>query len=417
MRSNKLVFIIFLVSALEALLWIVFSGPHLFTDSETYFQGWNTLQNGHLDILRTPVYPVILGICMRLFSHSYLYAVICLQHISFLISVLCFYDICAYLFKKPLILYGTTLIYGYFPFLVSWNNFILTESFAISFSVFLFYFAVRLFRSPTWKDLLGFLFCFIFLLLLRPAFVYLLPLFTAAFAHLVCIKKFKPAFYGLTGTLLATTCLLVYMSAFKQEYGIFASSDVSLINQYHIVRENNLLTPESFENDDLQKVFSAYMLQNGEKPEFSIIWDEANHLCNTFPLPDIKQGVKGVFKRSPSLFLPTTLARTRQALKAPILVSPTSRIGGLFGFSISTLLVFLALLAGILVYWMKCHRTVPWAFLTIYLIAAGALFVIFVGAQGDWGRLIVPAMPFFLLLFGQFCQVIDFKSLKTVCFL
>lgn len=416
MKSNNFFPFILLASSLEALLWIILSGPHLFTDSSTYFQGLHTLQNGNIDILRTPVYPIILGICMKLFGHSYLYAVICLQHLTFLISVICIRDISVHLFNNPVIIHGITLIYGVFPFLISWNNFVLTESFAVSFSVFLFYFAFRLFRRPDWKDLLAFSLCFIFILLLRPAFVYLPPIFAVAFAFLAFTKKIKSALYGLVGSLVAVICLLAYMSFFHQEYGVFASSDVSLINQYHIARENNLLTPESFENDELKKTFSDFIVQNGDSPSFSDIWDEANYLCNNFPLTDIKQGVQGIFKQFPSLFLSTTLKRTRQALKTPILVSQTSRIGGIFGFSISTLVVFLVLMTVILLFWVKCHRVVPWAFCTVLLISASALFVAFVGAQGDWGRLVVPSMPFILLLLGQFCQLINVKSMKSVLF-
>ncbi len=410
-RINKALFVIFLVSIINAIIWIVWKGPCLFEDSNSYIIAWDSIQNGKLDIFRTPVYPFLIGINKFLFGNEFLITTICCQHLFFLVSVYCFYEISITLFNQRRISYVLTFIYGVFPYLVSWNNSILTESLAISGSVIFLFLAIRLYKKFSLSNLLGFVLSFILLLLLRPAFIYFLPVFIVALSYLFFIKKTKTAIWGLFGTLLVFLGLVAYMLEYKREYGIFSSSNVRIINQYHIARENGWLTPDCFENEELRNMYAEYYQRNGSQPQvFSVIWDEADEICRNAPLPSIQKAVNKASKQSGALFFDSLYLRTKNAMKEPILVSSTSRIGGILGFTIGTIMVFLFCFCCFLVYWVYNSRKIPWITSILFMIGVSSLFVIIVGAQGDWGRLVVPTMPIYLLMVGQVCSLFQLKT-------
>ncbi len=56
-------------------------------DTPTYIDAWSTLQEGHLDKMRTPVYPAFLGLMNTICGDNYLYYVVAIQHLVFLVSI------------------------------------------------------------------------------------------------------------------------------------------------------------------------------------------------------------------------------------------------------------------------------------------------------------------------------------------
>ena len=62
MSQNKVEKRLLLYSVLNSIVWILFGGVDVYGDSPTYTDAFDSLLNYRLDINRTPVYPIYLGI-------------------------------------------------------------------------------------------------------------------------------------------------------------------------------------------------------------------------------------------------------------------------------------------------------------------------------------------------------------------
>ncbi len=147
MRRNKDLLTIYIISIILSLVlfmgWRVIELP----DSPTYIQASHIFLSGKIDSLRTPTYPLIIGICNVIFGENiYKDVVIILQYISYLISIAFFYKLVLEFIKKPNLCFWLTLFYAIFSAISGWNNCILTESFAIAGSVFLLYSSTGLYK-------------------------------------------------------------------------------------------------------------------------------------------------------------------------------------------------------------------------------------------------------------------------------
>ena len=147
---NKDFRIVLGISSLLSIFLITIYGVVVYYDTTSYIDAWTSLQHGHLDSLRTPVYPVFLHALSIIFGQQhYLFIAICVQHLIFLVSLFFFYKLLTYFCGSKRMLFWLSLIYGCFPAISSWNNCILTESLAISGTVFLLYSTFKTYENPS----------------------------------------------------------------------------------------------------------------------------------------------------------------------------------------------------------------------------------------------------------------------------
>ena len=118
-------------------------------DSLHYMRAGELFLNGHIHDFRTPLYPIIFHLAQVITGRFAGEAVVILQIVLYLLSILAFYNIGRSLIKSPAILFTISLLYATHPGLILWNYFILTESLAISGAVILFYFILEFYKKPT----------------------------------------------------------------------------------------------------------------------------------------------------------------------------------------------------------------------------------------------------------------------------
>lgn len=404
MKGNKAFIITLLCSVVMAIVLTIFNPVVQLFDSTSYFDAWASLGQGHLDMLRTPVYPFILHLMQILFKAESLLATVFLQYLVFFLSVWYFYRLAIFFCSKSAS-FWIALIYAASPAICVWNNHIMTESFAISGFVILLYLAHRLLQSPSAGKAVLFTAQSLFLLLLRPGFVYILPVF-AAFALLLFFqKKRRAATLFMAGVLVASFCLLGYMGAFKKEYGVFAPSSVSIINQYSIARNFGYLNPEDAPDSLLKKELIAIFEDHGDRVDnASIATHEAFGLCQRHQLTDLQSTVTAGKRKAPVKVLKGLLVRLYSSCMGPVFASWIPSIGRLSrAFSPSIGLLYLFLFVYIILFGVQVIRTreLP-PYCTLFLmLGVSCIIVSVVGAQNDWGRLIAPSIPIWLLLVGQ----------------
>lgn len=170
---------VYSIAIIGILVNLCLFGWKILADSGGYLDAWEVFLEGRIDWGRTPVYPFFLGVLQACVGKSLLYwVVVSVQSIIFLFSVPCFYRLAKIFTGKNNITFWFTVFYSLVPGISSWNNAILTESLAISGTIFLFYFAINGWMKVQASSLLGFTISLCLLCMLRPSFLYLLPIFS-----------------------------------------------------------------------------------------------------------------------------------------------------------------------------------------------------------------------------------------------
>ena len=117
-------------------------------DSKSYIVGWGGFREGN----RLPLYPAIINLNELLFNDHYLTGVVWCQIFVSLAAVAFFYKAVKLATGNRLIACMMAVFYGCYPEIMGFDTIILSESFAISLSVFLLYFTVRYIRDSTKKN-------------------------------------------------------------------------------------------------------------------------------------------------------------------------------------------------------------------------------------------------------------------------
>lgn len=118
-------------------------------NSASYIEmDWADFQRGE----RMPLYPLIIRLNRLLLGEHYLTGVVWCQIIVSLIAVIFFYKAVKMATENRFVACIAMVFYGCYPGIMGFDTFILSESFALSLSVFLLYFAVCYIRDSTWKN-------------------------------------------------------------------------------------------------------------------------------------------------------------------------------------------------------------------------------------------------------------------------
>lgn len=399
------------IVVLYALAYHYGKGTFIYPDTETYFNAYYSLTGGETDMYRTPVYPLFIGITSSIFGNTYNYiAILLLQVAIFLLSVHYFYRI-ACLLKSDKIAYWLTFIYGVIPIVPSWTPIILTESLAISGSVFYLYFTISAVKTgdvkKTWLSTLWLL----LLVMLRPSFIYLIPvsLFMFLIGNWRESRSRKIIYNGLAGCITVTILFCGYSYRMKRSYGVFTPSAISVINKYVMDRDNGSFDINAITDTEFKTYVDS--LQNAE--EELNIYTEALLVINEFGCERMNDAVKesrksiiGSLKGIDERIYTATRDRYRIASRIVpfILIEPINPNTGAF-------LLLLVITAGVVIAYIYKRKQLPWITLLLLLFAAGNIAVTVMGAPDDYGRLQLPSFPAELLLLGLIIQMIKDKTI------
>lgn len=421
MKANKYLNIILTVGAIISVLMIILKGVWIFPDSSSYIRAWDLYSNFEIDSLRTPVYPIFLGVIKTIFgSNLFQIVAIIIQHIVFLCSVAFLYKMAKWFIHSEKIVFILTLLYTIVPaFIICWNNAILTESFAISGMVFLMYVTISMLKEFSFTKLFLHTALLLIMIFLRPALVYILPVFAVSWLYFIFVKKErKLGFAALSSVVIVSLCLLSYMKVFENRFGIFASSIVNVNNQLFIARQYGLLDPDEISDKQLKEAVIQSYKDNGEyirehskmKIVYKDIWP--------FDIKAKNEAINKSYKAHPLKVAKKSIVRLLLASDWSMtgysdhFVNGPSEINRLFdwGFKLKHLFFMLFIYGFILIYVLIKKNTFPFFSILFFMLGVSNIIVAVVGAQAEWSRLILPSMPLYLIMFGQFFNFTEIKS-------
>ena len=398
---------IYYLATINCILLFIFCGRQWDYDTQSYIKAWENISSIHIDIWRTPVYPLFIGITQKCFGSYYLMAGTIIQHLVFLISILYFYKLALTIIETKSIAVYITAIYALYPCYATWNCFNLTEPFAIYSMVFTLYCAITAYRNNSTFHIVTFGFWIIFQIFLRPAQIYILPVFLLGWIMLF-IKERKLSTIligGLSSIIFASFLMLIYMYEFKMTYGIFSPCGVGIVNKYYMARRDGTLEYNKIKDIEFRKYIAErdIIFQEGKGTNIDL-FVEAQDAVYKFGAEAVSNNISLYNKATLSEQTKSIIQRLHNAAQDKLLdtfIKRLSFITDIIGFRINLVYYLLIIYPIVLAYCWKKQKTIPWFSLILFLLGFSHLFIIIVACQNIWGRLILPVTPLYLLMIGQ----------------
>lgn len=399
--------IIYLIAFISAVIWIIVMGVHVTPDTTSYITAVKeSLSHGRIDQWRPPVYPLLLGSVKLVFGDSFLWAVIVLQNLVFLLTIKYFYELLHWITDSDRISFWLTLYYALSPGIACYNNYVVTESLAISFAIFIAWGLKALLSGQTWRGVI-YITLFVGLsVFMRPAQIYLMPVLLVIFAGMAFVQKYRrEALYGFGGVLLVTLSFLVYVGVFKSNYGIYSPSAIGTVNQFYIGRYYDLIRKNELQHDEI-----GYFLSDSHNMENHSLFIEAYASINNVGLKEVNDEIVYSMRSNPGGWIKAAWDRfCRSGFDRLFNIGPSKYYLEPFSVKMSSVYCFLAAFLLALGYWIAKNRKIPWFILTLSVLVLANITASILGAQSEWWRLDFPSVPFLILMAGQALSLIRFK--------
>ena len=400
--ADRSLLILYVLAAIGSAVTIARFGALYYPDTNSYYDAWaNNLIAGRIDVWRTPVYPIFLGLVKWIFGRYSDFMAICLQHLIFLVSIRYFYRLAMRFINSKRIVFGLTLLY-IFPFMI-WHNILETESLTLSGFVFLLYVVYTLRTEFSVGLMIVFLSLLVGLLFLRPASVYLLPVLFLWWGIVGCKEKqYKTALCGMACVLFAMMSVLGYMKAVEKEYGLFTISKIGLLNQLVIAFDRDLINTDIIQDADL-RISIDECLATG-RGGFDAAW----YLLNQHDAKKLAKAIRDSYCSNPIKYIEHTLSYIQLTRKHGLVIIDHPNLAivlDILGVNEGSFYLFLVLYTIILLLWMIKNRTIPSNSVLLYMLGVSHFIVVVVGAPNDWKRLLMASFPIYLLMLGQFCRL------------
>ena len=389
-----------------------------FADTLSYLSAWDMLIDGHIDEWRTPVYPLLLGIFKFIFGNSkYLQYIVLFQYIIYFISIKYFHRLTNAITQNSVISFSFTSIYALFPCIPALNSYIQTESIAVSCTIFYLYSLLLLYQKDCITHWIITFFWILFLVFLRPVFIYLLPIIFAG-GFLFVIKKNRSLKYIVSRLLgYAIVCILfiVYVICFKNNYGIYSLSGISTINKYWIARTAGAVDPMiQYDINNPEPICKRIVYGEIRKPVD--VFYEAEVAISIYGLKQFSDYVNYNIMKNRSLYFKRIIRNFIDAANYRLFEQTCTCPSILKSLRICILSVYILLFVYLFVLtkFMIIRKTISIFSCLLYMIGFSHLFVIIVGSPGDYSRLILPAIPVYLIMISQLINYFMNKELKDL---
>jgi membrane protein len=390
-----------------------------FPDTATYLRAGDNLMNFTLDVLRTPVYPLILAALKAISGLTYLpVAVAILQWLVFLIAIPYFYKLSMALIRSRKFVFWCVCFFAIDPYVYGFNNLMLTESLSISGLVFLVYCAAKCFQRPSAKYILWYTFWCLFLLFLRPAYVYLMAVYVIFIIMLILrfsSESKRAIITAVVGCIVVFSSYYSYKSEIRRLYGINSITIVSDYNKFHMLLARDLFKSKYATNPvTREKLEKACIdtIQGPDRSTFGPVYCRAMKGLKSLSMPELDQYVSDVINQNKGRMIIGTLSRAcRYTLLDNSLCCYTSNpIRFNLRVTFEVWLYFGLCYLGCLIYAMVKARRLAFVSIFVFVISGASFCVGLFGAETENARLFISGLPFLILMFFQLLSQTKLKQ-------
>ena len=421
-RRYRMLMWLTVVEMAIVLLCVIFWGGET-VDTKGYLIAYDTLKSGRLDICRTPVYPLVIGVARDLLGATGGKIAVCaLQSALFLLSTVWFGKLARAMVSNPKVAFAITAVYSLSPGPMSLCFFQLTEVFALSGVVLLLFLTARSYMEGCLWAAVWSIPLMLALFLLRPALIYL-PVAFAMFWITVALKhgcRVAVWLAGLSGCLLAAVCYQVYSSEVERLCGFKGMSTVAIVNTHFTVREAGLMRPREISNPRVKEC-AEYLLAKEQEARVDGSEGMSGFTEVCIMMQVSSEGEIAAFQREALSGHPRETFEYFAAKRLPAVCESDAIYGSgsilllpvrIFTRYVSpniglTYLLFLVFVAMLLRHDFRCRELSVFRWLLAVLFV-GCNAVVIIGGPAEWPRLLIPDLPVLLLITGiTFTKICD----------
>lgn len=409
--SSRLTYKLILVLALaEILLMMYLSGWKGYDTADTmsYYYAFEEISELRPNSWRTPVYPLIFGGIWEVAGETIArIIVVLLQVILFFVSLAFLRRSCDLLWKNEKLTYLIVAVYSLWPPVPSLTCSLLTEGMAIPLTVVLTFFFLRAIKSQSWKlmSVIGIL--SIFLVFLRPSFLFLL-LFIPFWGILICLRRFSRAsLYAAVASVITASLgwMLVccYTNMMEREYGVPVFTQVADYNSYFLLRESGALSPETVTNPECRELVESYL----QKENYDIYegYEELVELSAKMDAVEFYEMIRENMNIHKMDILKGLVDRTYRTSQSRLnYLGLTNRLSHLiapFSINFGFYFIIVVVIFGAIVLQFFCRNDFPVLTFLIWSLSISITFVAIAGAMNDWARLVSNGQCLWMMLLGS----------------
>lgn len=375
-------------------------------DTQYYILAGEHFWNGHIDCLRTPVYPLLLKCCQEIFgTNGMANAITVLQSIVYIVSLVSLKRIAEQTIKNSSLSFVLLLFYV-ICIAPGWCNELTTESLSISGCVILANLVLSfLFRPKTKTNILIHI-ILVFLVFLRPTFIIFFAILPAIWIY----QTFKSPNKGhyVSATVLTIICILCsgsYTLMYKNQYGTANSTATFVFNKIYDAHRGGYWNPENVKNPECRKwidLIDANYCGNydivyntiTQHPESMVLIDEG---CN-----DIISAHKAEHQKYRAGLLVSSFdKRFLAAVNTHTKLSSVLFVSSLFlSFPLSLFYLIVSIAVIYLLFYILKKRSIPIVYFFIVATIAAQTIGVILTTSDAHERVLLPIYPLFIILIG-----------------
>ena len=392
--------IVLIVIIFRLIVFSDYSEYSIYFDTASYIEYDANILKGEVDAFRTPIFPYIIKL-VSLFTDDlrliYIGTTFVHEIIS-IISVIILYVTLDKMFKSQIAKYTGTLLYACFPAIFTYNKVILTESLSVSFYVIYFCLILQNIKETTTAKTIGIGVFTLFLILLRPSFLYLLVALGILYVLIFLIKKEnrKQAIIGGISLLSVVIMLFVYCFLNKKQNDIFAISNVTQINQLDTIIQMGIYKTEDEKDKGIIEIIESN-LDAGMTVWFR---NTTNKIMSEYTPEEVDEYIGRCIKNNFSTYFNKTIQKVFNIASVDcdeiyLRKRTSNAIGSTISFGLIYLYAFLEAIY-IVIKGIKIKKVPTEQFIMLILIL-GQLATIIIGAQAEYSRLFITSLPIVLI--------------------
>lgn len=426
------------VLLLLALLMVIYYGctvgwfRYVGFDFLSYKNAIPTLLQGKLDMTRTPIYPMIFHSAMLLSEKvlpiNWEIWVIALQFALYFLSAVYLGKLGCKLIKSPKVVFWMVAVYLLHPRLSQFGYLLQTDMIGMALTVFFLWIMLKRYpREMTTGDIVWFFVLMLVLVMLRPFFICFIPILGVY--YVICLIKYKKSYLkSFVGVMLSLAVVCGIIWAYKREihrlYGIHSLTDVSFNNNYYLTRLGDLPDPSLTDHPGLKAVLTEYKnkIEAGEieNDPLNIVamWKEEGAVDRSCPKTVSEEYVNRMLEKHKNKLVSFVFTRFNQQVGPTYVFSENlfqnrwkHDLTGMINITFYMFFTLVGVCAVIFIRSWRRQRKLPEVYLLMLMITLGVIGASIIGAQYEWARLSLPAVPAWLLMFAMTISLFRLKRI------
>jgi hypothetical protein len=370
-------------------------------DKETYLEAASLLMHGELDCIRTPSYPAIVALCQWISSQNGLVLLILLQIAIFWLSARSLYSTLRYMGiarNIAIIMFGVMTLSPIFLFP---QVTIMTESFAVSFSVFMISYFVKWMQNGRWGDFIKMSLCILYLIFLRPSFLYMLIAMAIIAALLIKRKEYRKGLQLSAIIVIFGGLMFGYCKIIESKIGVFTPSTVSINNTVANSINIGKFASKNITDTLIKQGALDFERNGGSHEPFA-----APYLDGMSP-KRVYEELQCMKKKDKLMYVKFFVVNFRETIY--------NHYTEYYHFNVDFGFVYLFVfgIGCLFVYNVAIRRRNSLILIFMWLLCVGNILVNLLGANAHWTRLFLPSVPLLLIFVAKCCNRFKIRYVKA----